>query len=60
MSEPQQDEMSNLEATMTELRRVQDESTTSQAQFMEKVHTPSQEESKFKSEVVISVQKVQF
>ena len=33
------------------LRRVQAESTTSQAQFMEKVHTPSQEKSKFESEV---------
>ena len=36
---------------MDELRRVQDESATSQAQFMEKMHTPSQEESKFESEV---------
>ena len=51
MSEPPQEKMSNLEATMDELRRVQDESATSQAQFMEKVHTPSQEESKFESEV---------
>ena len=51
MSEPPQEEMSNLEATMAELRRVQAESETSQAQFMEKVHTFSQEESKFESEV---------
>ena len=36
---------------MAELRRVQAKSATSQAQFMEKVHTPSQEESKFESEV---------
>ena len=36
---------------MAELRRFQVESGTSQAQFMEKVHTPSQEESKFESEV---------
>ena len=51
MSQPPQKEISNLEATMAELRRVQAESTTSQAQFMEKVHTPSQEESNFESEV---------
>ena len=51
MSKPPQEEMSNLEATMAELRRVQAESTTSQAQFMEKVHTPSQNESKCESEV---------
>ena len=43
--------MSNLEETIAELRRVQAELTTSQAQFMEKVHTPSQEESKFESKV---------
>ena len=51
MSQPPQEEMSNLEATMAELRRVQIDSATSQAQFMEKVHTPSQDESKFESEV---------
>ena len=51
MSQPLQEEMSNLEATMVELRRVQAELTTSQAQFMEKVHTRSQEESNFESEV---------
>ena len=51
MSEPPQEEMYNLEATMAELRRVQAESTISQAQFMEKVHTPSQNKSKFESEV---------
>ena len=44
MSKPPQEEMSNVEATMTEQRRVQDELATSQAQFMKKVHTPSQEE----------------
>ena len=33
MSQPPQEEMSNLEATMAELRK-------SQAQFMEEVHTP--------------------
>ena len=36
---------------MVELRRVQAESATSQAQFLEKVHIPSQEESNFESEV---------
>ena len=51
MSEPPQEEISNLKVTIAELRRVQVELTTSRAQFMEKVHTPSQEESKFESEV---------
>ena len=51
MSEPPQEEISNLEATMAKLRRVQAELATSQAQFLEKVHTHSQEESKFESEV---------
>ena len=51
MSEPPQEEMSNLEVTMVELRRVQVELTTSQVQFIEKVPTPSQEESNFESEV---------
>ena len=51
MSEPPEEEISNIEAAMAELRKVQAESATSQAQFMEKVHTPSQEESKFESEV---------
>ena len=44
MSQPPQDEISNLEATMAKLRK-------SQAQFMEEVHTPSQEESNVKNEV---------
>ena len=35
MSQPPQEEMSNLEATMVELRKYQ-------AQFMEEVHTPPQ------------------
>ena len=47
MSQPPQEEMSNLEATIAELRRVQAELATSQAQFMEKMHTPSQDESNF-------------
>ena len=51
MSEPPQEEMSNLEATMDELRKVQDESATSQAQFMEKLHTLSQKKSKIESKV---------
>ena len=51
MSEPPQEEMSNLEATMAKLKRVHAESATSQAQFMEKVHTHLQKESKFESEV---------
>ena len=41
---PLQETMTNLEANMAELRR-------SQAQFMEEVNEPSQEESNFKSEV---------
>ena len=40
MSQPPQEEMFNLEATIVELRRVQAELATSQAQFMEKVHRP--------------------
>ena len=36
---------------MAELQRVQAELATSQAQFMEEVHAPSQEESNFKSKV---------
>ena len=40
--QPPQEEMSNLEATMAELRK-------SQAQFMEEVHTPPQEESNVKN-----------
>ena len=51
MSEPPQEEMSNLETTMAELRRVEAKSETSQSQFMEKVHILSQEESNFESEV---------
>ena len=51
MSEPPQEEMSNLEATMAKLRRVQAESATSQAQFMEDVNEPSTDELNFKSEV---------
>ena len=51
MSQPPLEEMSNLEATMAKLRRVQAESTTSQAQFIEEVHAPSQKESNFKSKV---------
>ena len=43
MSQPPQEEMSNLEATMAEL-------INSQAQFMEEVHTPPQEESNVKME----------
>ena len=40
MYQPQQEEISNLEAAIAKLRRVQAELTTSgQAQFMEKVHT---------------------
>ena len=42
--QPPQEEMPNLEATMDELRK-------SQAQFMEEVHTPPQEESNFEREV---------
>ena len=41
---PLQETIENLEANMAELRR-------SQAQFMEEVNKPSQEESNFKSEV---------
>ena len=41
MSQPPQKEMSNLKATMAELRK-------SQAQFMEEVHTPQKEESNVK------------
>ena len=44
MSQPPQEEMSNLEATMAELRKYQ-------AQFMEEVHTPPQEESSVKNGV---------
>ena len=44
MSQPLQEEISNLEATMAKLRK-------SQTQFMEEVHTPSQEESNVKNEV---------
>ena len=51
MSKPPQEKMSNLEATMAKLRRVQAKLATSQARFMEKVHTPSQDESNFESEV---------
>ena len=36
--------MSNLEATIAELKRVQAKLATSQAQFMEEVHTPPREE----------------
>ena len=46
MSEPPQEEISNLEATMAKLRRVQAESATSQAQFMEDVNKPSTDELK--------------
>ena len=51
MNQPPQEEVSRLETTIAELRRVQADSTTSQAQFMEKVQTPSQEEAKFESKV---------
>ena len=44
MSQPPQKEMSNLEATMDELRK-------SQAQFMKEVHTSAQEESNVKNRV---------
>ena len=44
MSQPPQEEISNLEATMAELRKFQ-------AQFMEKVHTPPQEELNVKNRV---------
>ena len=44
VSQPPQEEMSNLEATMDELRN-------SQAQFMEEVHTPPQEKSNVKNGV---------
>ena len=37
MYQPPQEEISNLEAVMAELRRVQAESATSQAQFMDEV-----------------------
>ena len=47
--------MSSLEATIAELRS-QAELATSQAQFMEKVHTPLQEDSNFESEVHYSVE----
>ena len=41
MSQPPQEEMSHLEVTMVELRRVQAELATSHTQFMEEVHRPS-------------------
>ena len=44
MSQPPQEEMSNLEDTIVELRK-------SQAPFMEEVHTPPQEESNVKNGV---------
>ena len=44
ISQPPQEEMANLEATMAELRK-------SQAQFMEEVHTPQKEESNVKNRV---------
>ena len=46
-----QKEMSNLEATMVELRRVQIELAKYRAQFMEDVHRAPKEESKFKNGV---------
>ena len=42
--QPPQEEMSNLESTMAKIRK-------SQAQFMEEVHTPPQEESNVKNGV---------
>ena len=44
MSQPPQEEVSSLETTIAELRRVQVYLATSQAQFMEEVYTPPQEE----------------
>ena len=51
MSQPSQEEMSNLEVAIAKLRRVQVESATYQALFIEEVHIPPQEESNFKSKV---------
>ena len=50
-SQHSQEEMFNLKATIAELRRVQTELETSQAQFMEEVHAPPKEESNFKNRV---------
>ena len=40
MNQPPQEEVSSLETTIAELRRVQADLATSQAQFMEEVYTP--------------------
>ena len=44
MNQPPQEEVPSLEITLAELRRVQADLATSQAQFMEEVYTPPQEE----------------
>ena len=44
MNQPPQEEVSSLETTIAELRRVQDDLATSQAQFMVEVYIPLQEE----------------
>ena len=44
MDQPPQEEVSSLETTIAELRKVQANLATSQAQFMEEVYTPPQDE----------------
>ena len=51
ISQPPQKTMTNLEATMAEWRRFQDEFETSQDNFMEEMNQPPQEELIFEVEV---------
>ena len=51
ISQSPQEKMTNLEATMDEWRRFQAEFETSQANFMEEVNQPPQEELIFENEV---------
>ena len=51
ISQPPQEKMTNLEATMAEWRRFQAEFETSQSNFMEKMNKPPQERLIFENEV---------
>ena len=51
ISQPPQEKMTNLEATMAKWRRFQAKCETSQANFMEEVNQPPQEGLVFENEV---------
>ena len=51
ISQPPQEKMINLEATMVEWRRFQAEFETSQANFMAEMNQPPQEELIFENEI---------